>query len=58
MPSPPVYGVAVAVSCGRDGNHFVSSFRLPCGDEGFRVGLRLPEERKEKNRDDEKGFFY
>jgi len=57
---PPVYGVAVATSCGRDGNGFVRSFRLPCGDEGFgfRFGLRLPEECEEKCSNNKKGTFW
>ncbi|MBC6426288.1 MAG: hypothetical protein GDA51_07430 [Ekhidna sp.] len=38
---PPFYGVAVGFSAdSRNGNGFVRSFRLPCGDEGFRVVLR------------------
>ncbi|MBC6425794.1 MAG: hypothetical protein GDA51_04855 [Ekhidna sp.] len=55
----PAYGVAVASSCCRDGNDFVRSFRLPCGDEGFwfRFGLRLPEECKEECGNDKKGTF-
>ncbi|MBC6426721.1 MAG: hypothetical protein GDA51_09705, partial [Ekhidna sp.] len=32
---PPVYGVAIATSCGRDGNGFIRFGCFPCGDEGF-----------------------
>ncbi|MBC6426482.1 MAG: hypothetical protein GDA51_08460, partial [Ekhidna sp.] len=49
---PPVYGVVVGFPInGRDGNGFVVRGCLPCGDEGFRVGLCLPEEREEEYRD-------
>ncbi|MBC6427006.1 MAG: hypothetical protein GDA51_11205 [Ekhidna sp.] len=48
---PPVYGVVVGFSAeGRNGNGFVGGGCLPCGNEGFRVGLRLPEECKEECR--------
>ncbi|MBC6424972.1 MAG: hypothetical protein GDA51_00555 [Ekhidna sp.] len=56
---PPVYGVAVASSCGRDGNGFVVRGCLPGSDEGFRgrFGLCLSEDREEKCGDYEKGTF-
>ncbi|MBC6400280.1 MAG: hypothetical protein GDA37_04570 [Ekhidna sp.] len=42
---PPVYGVVVSSSCGRDDNGFVVRSCLPSGDEGFgfRFGLRPSE---------------
>ncbi|MBC6425550.1 MAG: hypothetical protein GDA51_03590 [Ekhidna sp.] len=54
---PPVYGVAVAASRGRDGNGFISSFRFPCGDKGFCISLCLPEECEENCRNNKKGTF-
>ncbi|MBC6410287.1 MAG: hypothetical protein GDA42_07495 [Ekhidna sp.] len=54
----PFYGVVVGFSAdGRDGNGFVFSGCLPRGDEGFRVGLRLPEEREKDCGNDKKGTF-
>ncbi|MBC6427255.1 MAG: hypothetical protein GDA51_12515 [Ekhidna sp.] len=55
---PPVYGVAIATSCGRDGNGFIRFGCFPCGDEGFRGLLRLPEECEEECGDDKKGIFW
>ena len=57
---PPVYGVAVAASRGRDGNGFVVRGCLPGSDEGFgfRFGLCLPEEREEEYSNEKKGIFW
>ncbi|MBC6426475.1 MAG: hypothetical protein GDA51_08425 [Ekhidna sp.] len=54
---PPVYGVAITASCGRDGNGFIIRGCLPSGDEGFRVVLRLSEEYEEDCKNNKKGTF-
>ncbi|MBC6427249.1 MAG: hypothetical protein GDA51_12485 [Ekhidna sp.] len=48
---PPIYGVAVAVSCGGNGNGFIISSCLPRGNEGFRVVLCLPKESDQNSED-------